>query len=110
MARRGRRPRWVFSSTPTGFFVDIRIRAALTATGPYYSLDVGLKPFASLVSTSGAAGSSVGILGQGFTDTKEVMFRGGAAAFTVINDTYLVATVPAPRRPALSPSRRQAAR
>jgi hypothetical protein len=55
---------------------------------------MGLKPFASLVTPSGAAGSTIGILGHGFTGTKKVMFTGGAAAFTVITEPYLTATAP----------------
>ncbi|HWZ81084.1 MAG TPA: choice-of-anchor tandem repeat GloVer-containing protein [Terriglobales bacterium] len=63
--------------------------------GTFYSLNVALNPFVSLVSTSGPVGSTIGILGQGFTGTKKVVFAGGAAAFTVVSDTYLTATVPA---------------
>ena len=63
--------------------------------GTFYSLNVGLKPFVSLVSFLGPVGTTIGILGQGFTGTKKVTFGGGsAAAFTVVSDTYLTATVP----------------
>jgi len=62
--------------------------------GVFYSLDMTLKPFASLVSTSGPVGATIGILGQGFTGTKKVLFFGVAATFTVVSDTYLTATVP----------------
>src|ERR1019366_5199962 len=64
-------------------------------SGTFYSFDVpGLKAFVSLVSNSGAVGSTVGILGQGFTGTKKVTFTGGSATFSVVSDTYLTATVP----------------
>ena len=53
-----------------------------------------LKPFASLATTSGPVGTTIGILGQGFTGTKKVAFSGIVASFTVISDTYLTATVP----------------
>ncbi len=62
--------------------------------GTFYSFNVNLIPFVSLVSTSGAVGSTVGILGQGFTGTKKVTFTGGSATFSVVSDTYLTATVP----------------
>ena len=39
------------------------------SSGVFYSLDVGLGPFVSLLPTSGKVGTSVGILGQGFTGT-----------------------------------------
>ena len=62
--------------------------------GVFFTLSEGLGPFASLVSTSGAVGKSIGILGQGFTGTTRVTFRGKLATFTVMSDTYLTATVP----------------
>jgi hypothetical protein len=48
-----------------------------------------------LQSTSGKVGSSVGILGQGFTGTTAVSFNGvNAITFSIKSDTYLTATVP----------------
>jgi uncharacterized repeat protein (TIGR03803 family) len=63
--------------------------------GVFYSFNVGLKPFASLVSTSGKVGKTIGILGQGFKGTTSVSFNGTAAGFKVVSGTYLTATVPA---------------
>lgn len=63
--------------------------------GVFYSLDMGLQPFAGLVTWQGALGKTVEILGQGFTGTSKVSFNGTAASFTVASDTYLTATVPA---------------
>jgi uncharacterized repeat protein (TIGR03803 family) len=62
--------------------------------GTFYSLDLGLKPFVSLVSNSGAAGSTVGILGEGLTGAINVSFNGTSATYTVMSDTYLRAKVP----------------
>jgi uncharacterized repeat protein (TIGR03803 family) len=62
--------------------------------GVFYSLDVGLKPFASLLNWSGKVGKTVEILGQGFTGTTKVSFNGTSATFTVSSDTYLTATLP----------------
>jgi uncharacterized repeat protein (TIGR03803 family) len=69
----------------------------LTATGPkegtLYSMNVGLKPFASLfVLWSGKVGASVGILGQGFSSATGVKFGSGAGTFQVISDTYMIAS------------------
>jgi uncharacterized repeat protein (TIGR03803 family) len=62
--------------------------------GVVYSFDDGLKPFASLVVIrSGKIGDSVGILGQGFSTATGVKFGTGAGTFTVVSDTYMVATV-----------------
>jgi uncharacterized repeat protein (TIGR03803 family) len=63
--------------------------------GVFYSLDMGLAPFAGLVSTSGKEGSKIGILGQGFSSSSVVKF-GGTQATTVTRSgtTFLTATVP----------------
>jgi uncharacterized repeat protein (TIGR03803 family) len=63
--------------------------------GTVFSLDVGLDPFVAFVRNSGKVGWTAEILGQGFTGTTGVSFNGTAAAFTIKNDTYLEATVPA---------------
>jgi uncharacterized repeat protein (TIGR03803 family) len=62
--------------------------------GAIYSFDMGFAPFVHLVSTSGSAGKTVGILGQGFTGTTAVSFNGTPAAFTITSATFLGATVP----------------
>jgi len=60
----------------------------------FYSLDMGLGPFVKFVLWSGKVGSTVEILGQGFSGTSSVSFNGTAAKFKVVSDTYLTATVP----------------
>ena len=47
-----------------------------------------------MVSTTGTVGTSIGILGQGFTGTTAVTFNGSSASFSVVSDTYITATVP----------------
>lgn len=62
--------------------------------GVLYSFDDGLKPFASLVVIrSGKVGDRVGILGQGFSTATGVKFGTGAGTFTIVSDTYMIATV-----------------
>jgi uncharacterized repeat protein (TIGR03803 family) len=63
--------------------------------GAVYSLNAGLKPFVSLMTTSGVVGSSIQILGQGFIGTSAVNVGGTKANFVVVSDTYITATVPA---------------
>ncbi len=64
--------------------------------GVLYSFDAGLKPFASLVVIwSGKVGTPVGILGQGFSSATGVKFGSGAGTFSVVSDTYMIATVAA---------------
>jgi N-acetylneuraminic acid mutarotase len=63
--------------------------------GVFYSLNIGAKPFISLVSTSGKVGSKVGILGQGFSSSSVVKFNGvKATTVTRSGTTFLLATVP----------------
>jgi IPT/TIG domain-containing protein len=62
--------------------------------GVIYSINIGVAPFVSLVSTSAKNGKTIEILGQGFTGTTGVSFNGTAATFKVASDTYLTATVP----------------
>ncbi len=63
--------------------------------GVFYSMNAGLQPFAELfVISSGKVGTTVQILGQGFTGTKTVSFNGTPATFTVLSDTFLGAKVP----------------
>jgi uncharacterized repeat protein (TIGR03803 family) len=60
----------------------------------FYSLNVGLKPFVSLVNWTGKVGKTVAILGQGFNGTTQVSFGGVPATFNNVSDTYMTAVVP----------------
>jgi uncharacterized repeat protein (TIGR03803 family) len=62
--------------------------------GTIYSLDLGLPPFVSYLPTYGRAGAEVEILGQGFGNSTEVFFNGKRAARTIVNPTFIEATVP----------------
>ncbi|MBZ5573821.1 MAG: hypothetical protein LAO09_18300 [Acidobacteriia bacterium] len=62
--------------------------------GTIFSLDVGLRQFVAFVRDSGKVGATGGILGQRFTGTTDVSINGTPAAFTVVSDTFLKATVP----------------
>jgi len=66
-----------------------------TNYGTFFSLNLGLPPFAKLVTWWGKVGGTVGILGQGFKHTTSVSFNGvPATTFKAIGDTYISATVP----------------
>lgn len=61
--------------------------------GVLYSMNVGLKPFASLVvTTSGKVGTPVEVIGQGFAIGTTAQFGTGPGTFTVKSDTYGIAT------------------
>jgi uncharacterized repeat protein (TIGR03803 family) len=63
--------------------------------GVFYSMDMGLKPFAGLVTWTGKVGKTVEILGQGFNGAMSVSFNGVSATFSIVSDTYMTATLPA---------------
>jgi uncharacterized repeat protein (TIGR03803 family) len=63
--------------------------------GTIFSLDVSLDPFVTLMRDFGRVGSTIGVLGQGFTGTTSVSLKGTPATFIAHSDTYLKATVPA---------------
>ena len=64
-------------------------------SGVLFGYTHGLKPFVALQLWAGMAGTQVGILGQGFSTATGVEFGSVAANYTVISDTYMIATVPA---------------
>lgn len=75
---------------------DANAGGAVTNTGTFFRVS-GLaleKPFVSLLPRSGNVGTTIGILGQGFTGSTAVSFNGTAAKFTVVSSTYMTAVVP----------------
>jgi uncharacterized repeat protein (TIGR03803 family) len=63
--------------------------------GAFWSLSNSLSPFCSIVGfPRGKSGTTVEILGQGFTTASNVIFGSGSATFKVVNDTFLTAVVP----------------
>jgi uncharacterized repeat protein (TIGR03803 family) len=62
--------------------------------GTVFSLNAGLRPFVGLVQSLGKVGTTVGILGQGFTGTTAVSFNGLPATYHVKSDTFMTAVVP----------------
>jgi len=64
--------------------------------GTIYSMDAGLKPFASqFVVYSGKVGTSVDILGQGFSNATGVKFGTGSGTFVATSDAFMTAKVAA---------------
>jgi uncharacterized repeat protein (TIGR03803 family) len=80
----------LYGDTPVGGEINLCDQGC----GVFYSLNLGLKPFVNLVSTSGKVGKTVEILGQGFKGTTAVSFNGTAANFSVKSDSYLTTIVP----------------
>ena len=62
--------------------------------GVLFRFNMGLQPFAKLESTLGSPGTRLGILGNGFSSSTQVLFNGVPASIQVVTAQYLVATVP----------------
>ena len=64
--------------------------------GVFYQLDAGLSPFVTFLPqlSQGKVGDVAQIFGQGFTGTSRVSFNGTTATFEVVEDTFIVASVP----------------
>lgn len=62
--------------------------------GAVFKFSNHLSPLAETVPLAGHAGQTIIILGNQLTGSTSVTFNGVAAAFTVMSDTYIKATVP----------------
>jgi uncharacterized repeat protein (TIGR03803 family) len=69
-------------------------RGGAAGGGVIYGFSDELPRFAQLVNRAGHVGSTVDILGQGFSTASSVEFNGTPASFHVVSDTFLTATVP----------------
>ena len=78
-----------------GILYGLATQGGTNGGGVYYSLDVGLKPFVSLMTTSGTPSQTIEILGTGLTGATGVNFGSGSASFSVVSDSYMTAVVPA---------------
>jgi hypothetical protein len=70
------------------------LQGGAARNGVFYSLTVGLKQFVTYLPIYGRVGTTVQILGQGFTADSIVSFNGVPATVTDVNPTYLRAIVP----------------
>jgi hypothetical protein len=79
-----------------GILYGLTSAGGVANVGVFYSLAMGIRPFVSLMTTSGTTGNPIEILGNGLTGTTSVMFGSGSAnSFMVVSDTYMIAVVPA---------------
>ncbi len=83
----------LFQSTDGLLYGDTS-RGGSNGEGTIFSLNLNLPPFVRLQPYSGDVGTTIGILGLGFTGAKSVAFNGTAATFNVSSDAYITATVP----------------
>jgi uncharacterized repeat protein (TIGR03803 family) len=62
--------------------------------GTVFQLTLGLKPFVTARPSAGIVGTNITILGNGLTGSTVVSFNSTAAAFIVVSDSEITATVP----------------
>jgi len=77
-----------------GNFYGVAERGGLSSHGTAFKVSVGLSAFVETVTASGAAGSSVIILGTNLTGASKVTFNGISAKFALVSSTEITATVP----------------
>src|SRR5215471_19219778 len=95
----GSNPTGLMQATDGNFYGVMDARGlgdcfGLAGCGTVYKVTTGLPPFVALHPDYGKVGSNVKILGNNLTGTTGVTFNGTPAAFTVVSDTYIRATVP----------------
>jgi len=88
-------PYWPLIQDTNGILYGLLQQGGQYNGGELFSLKIGGKPFASLVSTSGKEGANIGILGQGFSSSSVVEFGGvQATSIKLSGKTFISATVP----------------
>ena len=88
-------PYWPLIQDTNGILYGLLQQGGQYNGGELFSLKIGAKPFASLVSTSGKEGANIGILGQGFSSSSVVEFGGvQATSIKLTGKTFISATVP----------------
>lgn len=91
----GNGPQGTIMQDTSGLLYGTTFEGGKDGFGVVYSLNMRLAQFVSLVGYTGRAGSTVQILGQGFSGTTGVTFNGVAASiFHVVSNTYMTAVVP----------------
>jgi uncharacterized repeat protein (TIGR03803 family) len=89
----------VYSRTPllqatNGTLYGTAGQGGTQTNGTFFSFSMGLGPFVETLPTTGKVGAHVAILGNDLTGTTSVTFNGTAAAFAVVSDTEITATIP----------------
>ena len=90
----GGNPRTPLTQGTNGMLYGTAHEGGTQTNGTFFSLSRGLTPYVMTTPAVGNVGTKVIILGNNLTGTTAVTFHGAAAAFTVVSDTELTATVP----------------
>jgi uncharacterized repeat protein (TIGR03803 family) len=78
-----------------GMFYGVTNEGGTDDVGTFFSLDMGLGRFVTILPAFGKVGATITILGTDLTGVSSVSFNGTPATFNARTSTYLTATVPA---------------
>ena len=90
----GQNPGYGLGQATNGAFIGTTSLGGSAKYGTVFSYSTGLGPLVETVPVAAKVGKRVIILGNGLTGSTSVTFNGTAAAFTVVSDTEITATVP----------------
>jgi uncharacterized repeat protein (TIGR03803 family) len=91
---KGYNPQGTLMQGTDGNFYGIANGGGAENQGTVFQLSTGLSPFVKTVPAGGAIGSQVIIMGNNLTAATAVSFDGTTAAFNVVSNTEITATVP----------------
>ncbi len=91
----GRLPETGLSQATDGNFYGVTVADGAYGYGTVFQLSMGLGPFVKTAPTAARIGVKIIILGNSLTGATSVSFNGAEAAFAVVSDTEITATVPA---------------
>ena len=90
----GSLPWGLTQDTSGAFYGATPVGPSAKNLGTVFTVGDGLGGFVKLVTANGKVGSTVDILGEGFTGTTGVAFDGVKATFTNTSNTFMTAVVP----------------
>jgi len=90
----GAQPLAGLTQATNGVLYGSTSQGGIDESGTIFTFSNSLPPFAETVPAFGKVGAEVIILGNNLTGTTSVRFNGTSAAFTVLSDTDIRATVP----------------
>jgi uncharacterized repeat protein (TIGR03803 family) len=90
----GSGPRTSLLQATNGILYGTAAQGGTQTNGTFFSFSFGLPAFVKTTPAVGNVGTKVIILGNGLTGTSSVTFHGVSAAFNVVSDTEITATVP----------------
>jgi uncharacterized repeat protein (TIGR03803 family) len=90
----GSTPRTALMQATDGTFYGTTFNGGQQTLGVVFNLSMGLGRFVQTAPLSNSVGSNIIILGNGLTGSTSVKFNGTSAAFAVVSDTEITATVP----------------